>query len=229
MALPQSRLLMTEAQYLEFERNAEERHEYLDGFIYLMAGESWIHGDITVNLSIILGTQLKGTDCRVRMKDTRVRSGPQPFSPRNTKGLYSYPDVMVICGEPEVLDDRRDVIGNPRIIIEVISQSTEAFDRNDKFLRYRMWNESLTDYLLVAQEQPFIEHFERRKKGEWLYHSYQGLDQNITIKSIKCTLKMADIYDRVTFPAAKKNAKKAVRPVIKKTRSSRKARKGKAK
>jgi Uma2 family endonuclease len=223
MAAPQEHLIFTEEQYLEFERKSEERHEYLDGHIYLMAGESGEHGDICTNLSGLLFGQLRGKPCRVRSKDTKVRSGPQTFAPRGTKGLYSYPDIVVICGEPQYLDKHRDVVTNPRVIIEVLSEKTNNFDRNEKFMRYRMWNETLTDYVLVSQFQPFVEHFERRKSGEWVYHSYQGLDQKIPIKSIKCTLAMADVYDRVVFPVAKKKATKKARSPrkTKKTTSSR--------
>lgn len=212
MAAPQEHLIFTEEQYLEFERNSEERREYLDGHIYLMVGETGEHGDISSNLTITLGSQLRGKPCRVRSKDTKVRSGSQSFSPRGTKGLYSYPDIVVICGEPQYLDKHRDVVTNPRVIIEVFSEKTGDFDRNEKFVRYRMWNETLTDYLLVAQLQPFVEHFERGKKGEWIYRSYQGLDQKIPIKSIKCALATADVYDRILFPKAKKTPKKARSP-----------------
>ena len=201
MAVPQHQLVFTEEQYLDFERNAEERHEYLDGHIYLMAGESDEHSDISANLAGLLYAQLKGTPCRSRIKDTKVRSGPFPFLKRNKKGLYSYPDLLVICGEPRHLDEHRDVIINPKVIIEVLSDSTKDFDRKEKFERYRQWNPTLTDYVLVSQDQPFIEHFELRKDGEWVYRSYAGLAQKMPIKSIHCTLPLADVYDRVKFPA----------------------------
>lgn len=201
MAVPQHQLIFTEEQYLAFERSAEERHEYLDGHIYAMAGESDEHGDITVNLAGLFYNQLKGTPCRARTKDSKVRSGPFPFLRRNKKGLYSYPDLVVICGEPQHLDEHRDVIINPKVIIEVLSDSTEDFDRKEKFARYREWNPTLTDYLLVSQDMPFIEHFELRKNGEWVYHTYFMLEQSAPIKSIKCTLPLIDVYDRVKFPA----------------------------
>ena len=199
MAVPQHQLNFTEEQYLEFERNAEVRHEYVDGHVYSMAGESDEHGDITVNLTITLGMQLKGTSCRARTKDTKVRSGPIAFSKRNLKGLYSYPDLLVICGEPEHLDEHRDVIINPKVIIEVLSDSTEDFDRKEKFARYRQWNPTLTDYLLVSQDMTFVEHYELRKNGDWVYHTYNSLEQSVPIKSIKCSLLMSDVYDRVNF------------------------------
>lgn len=199
MAVPQHQLIFNEGQYLEFERHAEIRHEYLDGHIYAMAGESDEHGDISVNLTITLGAQLKGTNCRARTKNTKVRSGPFPFLKRSLKGLYSYPDLLVICGDPQHLDEHRDVIINPKVIIEVLSDSTEDFDRKEKFARYRQWNPTLTDYLLVSQDMAFVEHFELRK-GEWIYHTYLTLKQSVPIKSIKCTLQMRDVYDRVKFP-----------------------------
>ena len=106
--------------------------------------------------------QLKGTPCRALSKDTKIRSGPFPRLQNSTKGLYSYPDVVVVCGEPEYQDAHADVILNPAVIFEVLSSSTEAFDRGAKFTRYQAWNETLADYLLVSQDQPQIEHFSRQ-------------------------------------------------------------------
>ncbi|MBX9695634.1 MAG: Uma2 family endonuclease [Cyanobacteria bacterium] len=146
--------LFTVDEYLEQERSSEVRHEFLDGHIYEMAGESGPHGDITVNLVISLGSQLKGTLCRVRSKDTKVRSGPDPKPYQGTSGLYSYPDVVVVCGEPQYHDDHADVILNPSVILEVLSPATEAFDRGKKFTRYQIWNSTLSDYLLVLQNSP---------------------------------------------------------------------------
>lgn len=205
MAVPQHQLIFNEGQYLKFERKAEIRHEYVDGHIYAMAGESDEHGDITVNLTMSLGTQLKGTNCRTRTKDTKVRSGPFPFIKRSLKGLYSYPDLLVICGEPQHLDEHRDVIINPKVIIEVLSDSTKDFDRVEKFARYRQWNPTLTDYLLVSQDMACIEHYELRK-SEWIYHQSFSLEQSVPIKSIKCSLLMKDVYDRVNFPEPENEA-----------------------
>ncbi|HMV49878.1 MAG TPA: Uma2 family endonuclease [Blastocatellia bacterium] len=201
MSKPQARFVFTEEQYLDFERNSDERHEYLDGHLILMAGESDDHGDISANLVVAIGSQLRGKPCRVRTKDTKVRSGPRPRPSHNTKGLYSYPDLVVICGEPQHLDSHRDVITNPAVIIEVLSPTTEDFDRRVKFGRYREWNETLTDYLLVSQNQAFVEHFLRREDGEWLYRSYWGLEREVPIDSIQCTLLTTEIYDRISFPA----------------------------
>ena len=119
--------LFTVNEYLALERSAEERHEYLDGQVYAMAGESGEHADICANLMGILVPQLKGKRCRARTKDTKVRSGPEPTPGRNMTGLYSYPDVVVICGAPVYHDDYKDIVMNPTVIIEVLSPSTEAF------------------------------------------------------------------------------------------------------
>jgi Uma2 family endonuclease len=194
--------LYTVDEYLTLERAAAERHEYLDGQIFAMAGESDAHGDITVNLVITLGSQLKGRPCRVRTKDTKVRSGAAAPVRPSAGGLYSYPDVAVVCGEPEYHDAYTDVLLNPTAIVEVLSRSTEAFDRGEKFTRYQIWNPTLTDYLLASQDRPQIEHYTRQADGGWSYHRYTGLETTIAIPSIGCTLKLADVYDRITFPEA---------------------------
>src|SRR5262249_11116874 len=150
MSLPQTQIRYTEDQYLSMERESGERHEYLDGQIYAMAGESPEHGAICTNLTVAIGLQLRGTRCQAFTKDMKVRSGPLPQRRYSQKGLYSYPDLVIVCGEPQFLDDHRDVLINPRLIIEVSSPSTEAFDYSEKFRRYRTFNPSLTDYLIVA-------------------------------------------------------------------------------
>jgi len=190
--------LYSAEEYLEFERQAEERHEYLDGFIYAMAGESPLHADISANLVILVGEQLRDSSCRVRTKDTKVRSGPTQR--QGMKGLFSYPDVVVICGEPQYHDEHRDVVINPTVIIEVLSESTEARDRGVKFHRYQTWSPTLTDYVLVSQEAPLIEHFERQADGSWTLRIYQGFEESFTIKSINCTLRLSDVYARIVFP-----------------------------
>ena len=199
MGLAQLQPDYTVQEYLAFERESEERHEYLDGLIYAMAGESGEHGDISTNLALELASQLKGKKCRARLKDTKVRSGPIPKQKFSTKGLYSYPDAVVICGEPEYLDEHRDVVTKPKVIIEVLSPTTEAFDRGEKFDRYDFWNPTLTDYLLVSQDQPKIDHFIRQEDGNWTRIVYRGLKSKVIIKSIGCTLKLADVYNRIQF------------------------------
>lgn len=202
--LPQQKAepLYTIEEYLAFEREAEERHEYLDGVIYAMAGESPEHGDISTNLIYELTGQLRERSCRVRAKDTKVLSGSPLLAQlrRSRKGLFSYPDVVVICGEPQYLDGHRDVLLNPQVIVEILSTGTEPKDRGEKFVRYRQYLPSLTDYILVSQHSPLIEHFIRQEDGDWLARLVQGLEANLHIASLGCTIPLSEIYRLVTFP-----------------------------
>ncbi|MGH9843170.1 MAG: Uma2 family endonuclease [Blastocatellia bacterium] len=199
MALPESEFIYTIEEYLAMEREAEERHEYIDGHVYKMAGESPEHGEISANLSGVVIPQLSGTDCRARIKDTKVRSGPLPKSHLSRKGLFSYPDMLVVCGEMQFHDKHRDVLTNPKVIFEILSDSTLKFDRQEKFWRYQAWNPALTDYVLISQKTPTIGHYIRQPDGSWLYFFHHGLDQTLTIKSIGCTLPLARVYERVIF------------------------------
>ena len=124
----------TVEEYLAFERASEERHEYLDGVIYAMAGESPDHGRICTNLVATLVPQLRGSDCEVFSKDTKVCCGP--YRAHTREGLYAYPDLVVVCGAMQFHSQAEDVLVNPKVIVEVLSPSTEAFDRGEKFHRY---------------------------------------------------------------------------------------------
>src|SRR5205085_8062261 len=164
-----------------------------------MAGESPAHGDICVNLIAELRTQLRGTPCRVWTKDAKVLSGPTFRSWRSMKGMFSYPDLVVVCGEPKFLDGRRDVLLNPQVIIEVLSPSTELFDRGDKFRRFRRYNPTLTDYVLVSQTLPVIDHFRRGEGGEWVLTTVDDPAGSVNLSSINCVLQLSEVYDRVSF------------------------------
>jgi Uma2 family endonuclease len=190
MGLPQTTLIYTPDEYLAFERESEERHEYLDGQIYAMAGESPEHSTICVNLIASVVSQLRGKPCRAFSPNMKVRTKPT--------GLYSYPDLTVVCGEPVFHDDHRDVLVNPLVIIEVLSPSTEAYDRGGKFAQYQQIT-SLTDYLLVAQDSPRVEHYVRQANGQWLYSVVSGLSGVVEIASIGCRIPLSEIYDRITF------------------------------
>jgi len=194
--------LFSVAEYLALERAAEERHEYLDGRILDKPSDNWEHGGISVNLVASVGLQLKNGPFRARTKATKVYSGPTQSAGKTTRCLFSYPDVVVICDEPQYLDKARDVVLNPKVIMEVHSESTEAFDRGEKFLRYLTWNESLTDYLLISQDKPQIEHYTRQPDGAWTFRLTTGMEASVALASIDCTLRMADVYDRVKFPDA---------------------------
>ena len=193
------RARVTVEQYLALERAGEERHQYLDGEIIAMAGEKLPHGIISTNLIGQFVVQLKGTPCFAVTKDTKVRSGLGVVAVNNASGMFSYPDILVVCGEAEYFDENSDVIINPTVIVEVLSPSTEAFDRGEKFQRYRAWNATLKDYVLVSQTKPHIEHFHRQLDGGWTMHESAGLNATVNLSSISCTLKLADVYDRIVF------------------------------
>ncbi len=191
--------LFTVCEYLTFERTAKERHEYFDGVIYAMAGESRNHGHICTNLTMLLATQLRGSPCAVFGKDTKVRSGPDQAHTR--QGLWSYPDLLVVCGEPQYHDQVEDVLLNPRVVIEVLSPSTQTFDRGDKWDRYRTWLESLEDYVLVAQDRPAIEHWHKQPDGTWQAVLLEGLKAVLQLASIGCAVPLVETYERVVFPS----------------------------
>src|SRR6266545_8390739 len=117
-----------------------------------------------------------------------------------SRGLFSYPDVVVVSGETRFHDHYCDVLVNPVVLIAVVSPTTEAFDRGDKFFRYRTWLPSLSDYLLVAQATPLLDHFHRQPQGHWELSSASGLASSLSIDSIACALRLADVYERIAFP-----------------------------
>ena len=190
MSLPQALPVFTSEEYLSLERMSEIRHEYLDGFVYAMAGESPEHSTICFNLAGILHAQLRDKPCRGFSPNMKVRT--------DESGLYAYPDLAVVCGEPLFHDERRDVLVNPTVIFEVLSPSTEAYDRGEKFLRYRTHLATLKDYVLVTQSKAFIEHFSRQPDGAWLYTVTNGLSESLALASIDCRLPLAEVYRLVT-------------------------------
>jgi Uma2 family endonuclease len=174
-------------EYLTIERNAEFKSEYFEGVAYAMAGGSERHNLITGNLVTELNVRLRAAPCRVYPSDMKVRV---PNSKR-----FFYPDVSVICGETQFADEKRDVILNPVLIAEVLSESTEAFDRGKKFLSYQQI-ESLREYLLVAQDEFVVEHYLRREDG-WLYTKASGLDADAVLPALDCRIALSDIYNKV--------------------------------
>lgn len=161
-------VLHTVDECLALERASEERHVFVNGLIYLMSSDSLEHGDISVSLACIVSTQLKGTSCRALSKDTKVCSGPEPELKNRKRGLYSFPDLLVVCGEPQWHDEHRDVLLNPKVVFEVLSKSTAEFDRGEKFQWYQTWNPTLTDHILISPDRPLVEHFARLDGGKWL-------------------------------------------------------------
>jgi Uma2 family endonuclease len=192
LGLPQTLPVFTPDEYLAFERGTDARHEYLDGHVYAMAGESLEHSRICVNLSGELRAQLKGRPCEVLSANMKVVA--------NVESLFAYPDLSVVCGEPRFHDERKDVLVNPIAIFEVLSPSTEAYDRGEKFLRYRTQISTLQEYILVSQEKPMVEHFTRQTDGTWVSVVVSGLSENLYLASIECRLALEEIYSRVVFP-----------------------------
>lgn len=202
MGLAQPKTLMTADEYLAFERASDERHEYWDGEIFTMAGESPNHGTICTNLITELRQRTKKTDCRIFSKDMKIRSGSDIDLHKSLKGFFSYPDIVVVCGAARMHDKAKDVMLNPKIIIEVLSPATEKFDRGDKFRRYRENLPTLTDYVLVSQERPAIDHFRRgaENNGEWILTPFGGLESVWNLKNLEISIPLVDIYDGVEFP-----------------------------
>lgn len=184
----------TPQEYLELERAAEFKSEYLGGYIYAMAGGSPEHNTVLSNTHIEVGSQLKSTGCRTYVTEQKICIPSEE--------LYTYPDVSIVCGEPLFHEEHRDVLTNPKVIIEVLSPSTEDYDRGRKFTRYQEIA-SLTDYILISQDRPRIDHCERKGEGQWLISTYIGLDTEVHIESIGCVLRMREIYDLVEFPKPK--------------------------
>lgn len=189
-AVPKRRKLTVE-EYFALEEKAERRSEFYDGEMFLMAGASKEHNILTRNLVGELYQRLKGSPCQVFVADQRVKV--------DRTGLYTYPDLLVVCGEPEYAPENGDTLTNPRVVIEVLSASTERYDRTTKFRHYQTLP-SLHEYVLVAQDEPAVERYTRGPAGEWTRADFVGLDATIELASAQVRLPMADVYRGVTFP-----------------------------
>lgn len=181
----------TTEEYLSFERAAEEKHEFFNGYVFTMAGESISHSRICANLMIHAGLQLNGQPCEPLSPNMKVRNV--------SKSMFAYPDLTIVCGEPLFHDVQQDVLINPVVIFEVLSPSTESYDRGDKFRRYRFGCETLTDYILVSQHIPFVEWYHRQTDGTWIYQSFSELDDVLSVGSVGIELQLRAIYNRVAF------------------------------
>lgn len=183
---------ISEEAYLAFERASPTKHEYYDGRIYAMTGAKEPHNLIAGNLVAALHPQLRQKPCRVYPSDMRVKV--------MQTGLNTYPDVVIVCGHPQFTDTVRDTIRNPIVIIEILSASTERYDRGMKFQHYRTID-TLREYILVAQDHYRVEHFARQDGGLWVLQEATDVSPTITIQSIECTLTLEDIYEKVDFEA----------------------------
>jgi Uma2 family endonuclease len=178
----------TEQEYIAFERTSMIKHEYFDGHIYAMTGASRRHNLIAGNTLAALHSQLRKGPCQIFPSDMRVKI--------QKTGLYTYPDLVIICGEAQFTDDALDTLHNPLVLIEILSPSTERYDRGMKAQQYRMI-ESLRDYMLIAQDAYHIEHYARQDTGQWLLQEVTGLETHLTITSIASTLLLEDVYEKV--------------------------------
>jgi Uma2 family endonuclease len=183
---------VTPEEYLAAERKAERKSEYINGEVFAMAGVSPNHDDIVSNLGWSLNNQLRNGDCKVHTPDFRVRVNPKGAY------MYTYPDVSVVCGEPRFEDGHLDTLLNPKVIIEVLSHSTEKKDRGVKAELYRQLA-SHAEYLLVAQDRVHVEHYVRQPDGNWLLAEFNKLEDAVELRSVGATLKLGDIYHRVAI------------------------------
>jgi Uma2 family endonuclease len=187
-AQPQTIPYLTPQEYLAIERGAQYKSEYFDGEMFAMAGASPAHNQITTNVVGELHPQLKKRPCYVYANDMRVKV--------SATGLYTYPDIVALCGPARFDDNQKDTLLNPTVIIEVLSESTEAYDRGKKFQHYRAL-ESLQEYVLIAQQECRVEHYLRQPGNQWTLTETQDLSEVIQLSSIQCQLALADIYDKV--------------------------------
>ena len=178
----------TPEEYLALERQAPYKSEYCAGDIFAMAGASRWHNLIVTNVVRELSLQLKGRPCTTYPSDMRLKISPT--------GLYAYPDVTVVCGEAQFEDTQQDTLLNPTLIVEVLSDSTEAYDRGGKFAHYRKLA-SLLEYVLITQTKPHLEHYVRQPDNRWLLAEVDSLRDTLHFPSIDCHLALAEVYDKV--------------------------------
>ena len=182
--------LLSREEYLSLERRGEGKHEYLAGQLVAMVGASFRHNLIQTRVLASLYQQLRGRPCEVTPSDLRVAIG--------ALGVYTYPDVTVVCGEPQFEDAEQDTLLNPTLLAGILSPSTESYDRGREFQRYRLIP-TFREYLLIAQDQPLVEHYLRQPDNRWLLATFEQLDDVIALDSIGCMLALADVYAGIRF------------------------------
>jgi Uma2 family endonuclease len=189
---------ITPQEYLELERKAEIKSEYLDGEMFAMSGAMLEHNTIVVNIARELSTQFMDRHCTVLVTDMRTKV--------ESTGLYTYPDIVALCGEAEFEDEHMDTMTNPQLIIEVLSESTESYDRGKKFMHYRNLN-TLSEYFLVSQTECRIERYSRQSGDTWLYSDCTDPAGSIELSSVAACLSLSRVYHKVDFERAKSKLK----------------------
>jgi Uma2 family endonuclease len=187
----QPKIYLTPEEYLAIERRNEYKSEYVDGEMVAMTGASRRHNLIATNITGQLYPQSRGRPCESYGSDMRVRIP--------TTRAYMYPDVVVVCGEPQFEDDYVDTLLNPTALIEVLSESTERYDRGRKFGFYRTI-ESLSEYVLVAQDELRVEQYAKQPDGRWLLTDHRSPEDVVELASVECTLRLSDMYEKVSLP-----------------------------
>ena len=191
-AIPKERFTLEE--YIEFDKNSEERYEYFDGVVVSMSGGTLAHNRIARNLTTGLTNRLGGQGCEVLPADMRIKVPKAP--------PYRYADLVVVCGQPIIESVQGlDVLVNPALIVEILSESTEAYDRGKKFVSYQSIG-TFREYLLIAQDRPYITHYMRQSDESWLRTDIEDLDSEIKFTTLSCTLSLKEIYSLVDFTDA---------------------------
>lgn len=190
MTIVHERATLTAAAYLQLERAADTKSEYSNGEMRPMPGASRKHNLIATNLLASFHFQLRKNQCEVYPSDMRVKVAATE--------LITYPDISIVCGEPHFDDNYKDTLLNPTLLVEVLSPSTAAYDRGDKFENYRQIA-SLQEYLLVAQDKMHVEHYCRQPDNTWLFTEFKQASDHLRLPSVHCELTLADIYEKVTF------------------------------
>jgi Uma2 family endonuclease len=180
------KLYYTEAEYLSMERSAPYKSEFFNGEIFAMSGASRVHNLITINLGREISRQIKNRRCEVYAGDMRVKV--------SASGLYTYPDIVGVCGAPQFEDDCLDTLLNPAMIIEVLSPSTESYDRGDKFAHYRRIA-SVQEYVMISQERFRVEYYIRHN-DIWMFSEFSRSDDELVLTSLDCRIPLQEIYDK---------------------------------
>lgn len=186
----QAKTRISRDEYLAIERQAPCKNEYFNGEMFAMSGASRRHNLIAVNITATLHTRLQDRPCEVYTSDMRVKV--------SRTGLYTYPDVVVVCGEPVFEDAEVDTLQNPILLFEVLSKSTEDYDRGGKFEHYRTLS-SLQEYLLVAQDRCHVMHYTRQSDNTWLLAETFNLADQLQLPSLNCSIGLSEIYAKVHF------------------------------
>jgi Uma2 family endonuclease len=187
----------TEEHYLSLERQSETKSEYYNGEIFAMSGASFPHNCLQIDLALAIGPRLLSRECDVLGSDQRLKI--------QATGLITYPDLIVLCGPPQFAENAvKDTLVNPALIAEVLSPSTESYDRGKKFLHYRQIP-SLRDYLLVSQDRVLVEHFTRQPDDSWTFRAYPNREDILPLLNFSIEIPLRDIYRRVTFESVEPN------------------------